>query len=497
MLLRAGLAGTLAVVLASCPSSMSTKPSILLFVFDTVRADAVSAYGPVPNTTPELDALAATGLRYTTAYANAPWTLPSHVTLFTGLLVHQHGVGSQTLRASAGLVMLAERLAALGYETVGFSENPFVSETFNLTKGFERFGNRRGALAADGGRQQDAGPHNLGEFVAAWLRERKRTLFGRQRPFFLFVNVMDAHAPYAVRAENPFVPVGVDAEAMRAMDRHVNRRICSHLPSPQEIDILRGLYLGGVQAADGKLKAVRNALREAGVDEGLVTIATSDHGELFGEHRLLEHQFSVHEALLRVPLVVAGLPGVQPATIEEPVQLADVVPSVLRWIGAEVPPDLAGQPLPTQAGVAPTHRELMAEHTDNVGMPDPDYAPAWLRDGHEQARTTRQACGAEDRVFGDMVALIRYPLKLVWYERYPAALYDLAADPDERSDLATVRSDLVAALRPSIDAVLARASGEAAPGPANLPANVQEHLRVLGYLGGPDARGLTPVAPPP
>jgi arylsulfatase A-like enzyme len=93
--------------LAACATGEpGRRPSILLFVFDTTRADAVSAYGHVAGTTPTFDALASTGVLYTHGYAQAPWTLPSHVSLFTGLLPSIHGVGWRNVRASDDLMTL-------------------------------------------------------------------------------------------------------------------------------------------------------------------------------------------------------------------------------------------------------------------------------------------------------------------------------------------------------------------------------------------------------
>ena len=96
-------------------------PSFLLFVIDTLRADAVSAYASVQGTTPALDALAADGVLYRRAFANAPWTLPSHATLFTGLLPSQHGVTWNDTTASGDLVTIAERLRDAGYATFGYT----------------------------------------------------------------------------------------------------------------------------------------------------------------------------------------------------------------------------------------------------------------------------------------------------------------------------------------------------------------------------------------
>src|SRR5205807_1041579 len=114
-------------------------PSVLLVVFDTTRSDAVSSYGHVPGTTPYTDVLAGAGLRYANAYANATWTLPSHATLFSGLLPSRHGVRCATDALPKSVATLAQKLRARGYQTMGASENPWLTDANQTTRGFDRF----------------------------------------------------------------------------------------------------------------------------------------------------------------------------------------------------------------------------------------------------------------------------------------------------------------------------------------------------------------------
>jgi arylsulfatase A-like enzyme len=458
---------SLIVGLGSCTSSPPprSQPSILLVVFDTTRVDAVSAYGGVAHTTPFTDALAAEGLRYTHAYANASWTLPSHVSLFTGLLPSEHGVGWQNVWAPDRLVMLAERLQAAGYETVGVSENPWLSESFNTTQGFEQFTTARG----EGDTQA---------VVSSWLRARPAG-----RPFFLFVNVTDAHAPYLVRADNPFLPCCVSAAAADVVTQ-VRRTLCKERPD-DEVAILRGLYLGGVADADAKLGEVLELLHDANLERDLVTIVTSDHGEHFGEHNLFDHVVGVGEALIHVPLVVHGLPGVAPAIIDAPVQLADVTPTVLAWTGIPAPADLTGRPLPSLAETPAEARALVSEWRDPANR-EAGLEPILARAGRFMIAESRQSCGPSDRVFGDMRSLVRYPFKLVWNAGRPPALYDLAADPGELDDLARVRPEIVAALDGELAGHPPSAGPQDVPPPA-LPSptlDAIDRLRALGYLDG-------------
>ncbi|HLY38963.1 MAG TPA: sulfatase [Candidatus Binatia bacterium] len=297
-------------------SSADRRPSFVLVVLDTVRYDAVSIYGKVGTSTPTVDALARRGLLYRHAYANANWTLPSHVTLFTGLLPSQHGVNAVHFYAPDALVTLAERLRDAGYETIGVSDNPYVGKDTNLTQGFDRF------VSLENPMTTGFATVDVESAVRAWLSARNG-----DRPYFLFVNLMDAHAPYKNHPQNPFLVVDPQTATHVAQD---DRYLCSPLSSSPDMDILWSLYIGGVAAADARLGALLRQLRNAGASDGsTVIIVTADHGEHFGEHRLILHDYGVYDELLHVPLVVVGAPGAATGSIEEAVQLADIEPSIL------------------------------------------------------------------------------------------------------------------------------------------------------------------------
>jgi arylsulfatase A-like enzyme len=408
----------------------------------------------VRGTTPTVDALAEAGLRYTAAYAQANWTLPSHATLFTGVLPSRHGMTGPSSHLGEDLPTLATLLHGAGYETVGFSENPWVSEFNGMTRGFDRF-----TLVNPMGLAR--GASEVGQAVSAWLGDRRSSA-----PFFVFVNLMDAHMPYEVRPENRFVPPGTDAATARGVAAHVVQYLCRASDHPHEMEILHGLYLGDVAAADEKLHDVVDRVRPAASD--LVTVVTSDHGEHFGEGGLVLHAYGLHDVLLHVPLIVDGAPGARPAVIEAPVALADVLPTLLGWAGVPAPPGIVGRPLPTDPARADPAREVVSEYVEGG---------AELNGPH-----SRDACASEERVFGDMRAILRWPLKLVSSARYPVVLYDVARDPGETRDLASAEPDVVAALAGDLAAATGSARAAAAPGASPTP-EVAARLRALGYLG--------------
>jgi len=474
------------------PRSEGPRPSFLLVVLDTVRRDAVSAYGDVEGTTPNFDELARDGLLYHLAFAPSPWTVPSHATLFTGLPQDRHGVGLRgQLLLPDEVVTLAERLRDAGYETAGFSENPLVGAEFNLDQGFQHYAyeSMREHVANQVARMEswEIPAFDVVEQVAHWASGRTD-----DRPFFVFVNLLDAHDPYQVRERNRFLPEGVDAIRAKSAQPFEDGAggiaqligICDRIPPHEDLEILRGLYLGDVAAADAKLGKIRDLVTDANPSRDLITIVTADHGEHLGERRLLGHEFSVRNALLNVPLVVHGLAGVEPADLYQRVKLSDLAPSILKWAGLDVPRDLPGRPLPLAPDVATKPRKIVGVYIDEPLVTDPGTLPDGLEIRLRGSKKRREGCEPDDRVFGSTIALIRYPYKLIWYEDYPSELYDLSWDPYERSDQAAFRPALVAALekevariRRGLEPDVAAAPRSPAPSPSAV-----EALRHMGYI---------------
>ena len=205
------------------------RPSILLVVVDTLRADAVSAYGAIEGTTPAFDALASGGLLYGRAYAPSSWTLPSHASLLTGFGPDRHGVGiAGRMGLRAELATLAERLADAGYQTAGFSGNPLVSDLFGFEQGFGRFAARTVEDAMNEENNPGSSQFDIVDEVTAFAAKRDR-----ERPFFVFVNLFDPHTPYLVREENRFVDPDVSVGDSWTPDdlKNAAYRICGRVPS--------------------------------------------------------------------------------------------------------------------------------------------------------------------------------------------------------------------------------------------------------------------------
>jgi arylsulfatase A-like enzyme len=464
----------LSLVALAC-AERDPRPSVVLIVIDTLRADAVSAHGAVQGTTPFLDSLAAGGLRYTHAYAPSPWTLPSHASLFTGQGVERHRVGMDgRLALPERFVTLAERFQEAGYETAVFSENLLVSDVFHLLQGF------RYRQVSRLYRKDEGVPLNVLLTVRPPI-EIPKWLEGRPRgqPFFLFVNLFDPHTPYTVREESPFLPAGASREEIRARAEIPEHLLCDALPTARDLDILHGLYLGEVAEADRKVEQILGDVRRLGRASKLVTVVTSDHGELFGERRLLGHEFNVLQGALHVPLIVSGL-DVAPAVIDAPVALVDVAVSIVEWAGLEPDASMDGRALPrTAASELPEPRPILSAYNDRIDLDPTEWGGVM---GFLDKDAPRRRCGAGDKVFGSMASIIDYPFKYHWFERYPPELYDLSWDPHERSDLLAVQPELSQRLAARIEGFLDAARIRGAPEPVEgIGREEADALKALGY----------------
>lgn len=286
-------------------------------VWDTVRADHVTPGGLcIRDTTPFLAQLAARGVLFTKARSAAGWTLPAHASIFTGRLPSEHGCHFEHRYLADEAVTIAETLrdGRRPYATAGFSCNVNVSRAFNLAQGFDHFAEIwtdpevvAGAASGD----------VLMKRVDEWLA-RKTAL-----PRFAFINLMDAHLPYTPAAgfEDRFGEGGnrLSAELLDAPDLF-DRVVAGELTLDSRFcRALEARYDNAIRGLDERLRQLFERLAAYGMAEDTVVIVTSDHGENLGDHGLVDHQASLHETVLRVPLVISGAGVEAGVTVSEPV----------------------------------------------------------------------------------------------------------------------------------------------------------------------------------
>jgi arylsulfatase A-like enzyme len=372
------------------PAGAPGAPNVVFIVIDTARADRMSYAGCPRATTPRLDAFARDAVDHRGAHAVAPWTLPSHMSMFTGLLPGQHGatwaafaspadasleeVLERALEPAAPERLLPRRLRELGYTTLGFSANAWVARRTGFAEGFDVFHEvwreggrrerlRRRALALLAGvrwlperwrraAQQRAG--DAGQLLDRFQGELEQPL---RAPWFLFFNVIDPHFPYA--PPEPWRQAWSDDAALAAdlASFRLDEMALVAGARPLAIERLRPFYDAEILYADQAVGRLLDWLRARGDYEDALVVVTSDHGEHLGEAGRFAHQFSVEEELLRVPLLVK-FPGNAGAgrIVEDPlVSNLDVYATILAAAGDRPPPgparDLAG-PWRTSLGSA-------------------------------------------------------------------------------------------------------------------------------------------------
>jgi arylsulfatase A-like enzyme/Tfp pilus assembly protein PilF len=318
-------AALLIILCAGCtraPQQQAAAPSgarnLLLITIDTLRADRVGAYGYRAARTPGIDALAARGALFDSAFSSAPITLTSHATIMTGRYPPGHGARHNGMRLDPGVPTIADTLRQTGFATAAFVAAFPLDRRFGLSKGFETYSDRmprspQGHLASE-----RPGRVVVDEAIA-WLREHRA---GR---FFLWVHLFEPHAPYGDPSDHRPVAARYDDEVAEA-DRQTVRLIES---------------LGSDASST------------------LIGVA-ADHGEAFGEHGEISHSIFVYDTTLRVPLVIAG-PGIARSVVHDVVGLVDLAPTLLGQLGPikfdSDGIDLSG----ALAGRAPPARELYAE----------------------------------------------------------------------------------------------------------------------------------------
>ena len=463
------------------------RPNLLLIVLDTVRADHLALYGGPRQTTPRIDAFARQATVYEDCMSPAPWTLPTHASLFTGLPATTHGCNGLRQALDTRWTTLAEHLQGAGYQTVGISSNPFLDDARGFHEGFDLWRNpiagplagRRPlvrSLRAALGR-----PDHADDASATAVNRRLAHWFGRERdpakPWFLFVNHIEAHAPYAP----PSRDLRFASDAVRAKWRDVDQHFLMQtealtgrtMLSEQDVRELKDLYDDEIAFVDAKVGELLDALEDAGELDDTAVVITSDHGEQFGEHGLYDHVYSVDRPLLHVPMIVRWPGQTESARDAQPRQTHDLFASFTALAGVDDALPIGSDAHDLRADVDPARERLAALESpliSNVAswaarLPDTDY----------------------ERFVQDRHALRRGAWKLSAAEHEASRLYDVVADPQELVDRALGLPDSVVTLeqrlrmhREALE-VLRLPPGELGEAVEVDPEKL-ERLKALGYV---------------
>ncbi len=469
--------------LAGCWTGPHRAPNVVLVVVDTVRADRLSCYGYDRPTTPRIDQLSERGIRFENVASTSSWTLPAHASLFTGLPPIRHGATQEHTRLDGVAATLAELLGAGGYATFGASANPVVSKHSGLARGFESFVETWRMSRQPRMPSQPRHPNLLA--VRQFLRGLEP-----DRPFFLFVNYIEPHAPYQP-PEPHRSRLLAEGHSPSSLAAALERRMPEYYLDPStvsadEFAVLNDLYDGEIAYVDQLVGELVDHIEGAGKLGETLLVVTSDHGENLGDHGHFRHVFSLYNNAVRVPLIVL-LPGGGRAgeVREEPVSLADLFVTILAQAGVEAPPrQREGRDVLTERGEAGA-TPLFAEY----------YYPLQVLSLFTGRDTTSRTAALQPYL-RRLRSVEIDGMRLIWSSDGRHELFDLRSDPHELRNLAANRA--AAARRERLHGLLreyvARGGGPRplppqaeAPAPlsgafGDLDPETLEQLRELGYL---------------
>lgn len=444
---KAALDNALTRVAPSAANATGAKgDDIAVIVLDTTRADRLGVYGYTEKTSPNLDAWAKGAHVWDRAYSDAPWTLPSHASMFTGKCQREHGarsMDSSDPRKGAPLpqteVTIAETLQSAGYRTVGITGNrAFLHPAYGLSQGFDVWINEQMAEDPRGV------PYSAADrLVPLALSVAKQD---SSQPVFLFINLMDAHSPYKPRENFVADPSVLHRKSLPGngggFRKQASRLMQGSLVEPKVIASWSMAYDSGLRWMDTQLGPLL-----AGLDGFEHVFILSDHGEFLGEHKLVEHGKDLYQPVTHIPFMVksAKYPPGRDSTL---VQTHD-----LAWMVLEA----AGQPVPTSVHRTDGIAVSDLYYTFKKDLNNPDY-------GHRFNRIRRSFWVGDHKLIVD--------------DKGGREGYDLSVDPTEQSpkfnspEFATLAEQYLVD-HPEIP-VLPVGSSAAEP--------TEELLRKLGYI---------------
>jgi arylsulfatase A-like enzyme len=466
------------------------QPNVLLIVMDTVRADHLSLYDYSRGTSPNLKEFAGGATLFRHASAAGDMTLTSHASILTGTYASWNGIRSHQNWSGGGMPMsrnyptMAEILAGHGYFTAGIVANTgFLTPEWGFDRGFEFFDYRSAIriLTPEKNYYLRAGAHEVlhrfmdtADFDMMFLRTAEinaealdvmERAHGSARPFFLFLNYMDAHQPYAPpRPFNRMYPGGVDhtigdewySEASWELEQGA-----ATLPDRARAHFI-SQYDGGIAYMDAEIGELIRHLKRAGLYDNTLIIVTADHGEAFGDRNLLGHGLGVYQDEVNVPLIVKYPGQNRGESVSREVGHTDILPTVLEVTGTPMPGFLQGVSL--RGGEGNRGRKLISESFPH---------PALIQANPKFDRAER--------------ALYEDGFKYIGSTLGKRELYDLSKDPMESHDVCEAETERCRAMQEELNGWVHAAPKFVAQkaGSKKMPVNQEnlERLRSLGYIG--------------
>ncbi len=304
---------------------VKTIPNIIFISIDTLRQDHVSSYGYSRNTTPEIDKLASDGVLFANSFSSAPWTLPSHMSMFTGLPPSLHNVDFDYRSLNKKIKLFTEDLQESGYVTGGFFSAEYLKRIYGFSRGFDNYYKMIGLHA-----------NAITDKAINWIS------LNNKKKFFLFVHYFDVHLPYRPPVEIA-EQFGVDT-SVRKWFKYGKLMFLRRFSDPT-INISKtlkkkivNLYDSEIFRVDNNIGKLFDYLKDHDLYDNTVIILTSDHGEEFGEHNSFGHYHQLHSELINVPLIIKfPKKKYSGQKVDVPVSSVDLANTILKFANLEIP----------------------------------------------------------------------------------------------------------------------------------------------------------------
>jgi arylsulfatase A-like enzyme len=354
-----------------------------------------------------MDRLAQQGVRFANALATSSWTLPTHLSMFTGRYQISHGVMHESYTLSADVPTLGEAMKAAGYATAGFVSAPYVAAHYGYARGMDVYRD----LSAEYGHRKEARSAivspELTDLAIDWLEEHKST------PFFLFVHNFDAHYDYTPPPpyDSMFDP---DYSGEIDGNHFIERKDVNARMDRRDLDHILALYDGEIRYADDHIAKLMRKVDELGLRRKTMVIVVSDHGDEFFEHGNKGHHRTLYDEVLRIPMIVRMPVGAHAGTVvDEQVTLVDLMPTILDVADLAPAKSVDGLSLlPLMAGRPSGRSALYSAFLDKRGFN--------LQVGRRTSSTK----------------VIQHFNRIAHPSQAPIELYELAKDPGEHDDRA-------------------------------------------------------------
>ena len=490
-------------------NSSPTQPNIVLIVMDTARADVFMELHRT-DSIPFFADIDAKSTQFTSAFASAPWTLPSHASLFTGSFPSKHGGHAGHKKLHDSYTTLPEVFSNENYETVAVSNNTWINEEFGFGQGFDKFyknwqyiqsktdfgtiarqeeGNGKFRKIAERifegnpltnlfnalyGRfyrkTHDDGAARTNQWISNWLTSRNNS-----RQFFLFINYLEPHLEYRPPREHAteFLPDSVSYEEAMNVNQDAWTYIADSVQmSEADFDVLRALYRAEITYLDERIGELQEQLEAAGEWNDTIFVVTGDHGENIGDHALMDHQYCLYDTLIHVPLVIAGGAFDGGGTVDDLVQLTDLGPTLLDAAGIEAPE------FREQAQGQSFYPEAENEAREYV------FAEYLAPQPSMEALEKRVGTLPDDiRRFDRSLRAVRsQEWKLIRGSDESTELYNVADDPGESTDLSEVYPERAEALSTNLNEWLDSFEHADIDGNVAMTDETANRLEDLGYL---------------